>query len=338
MSGIPTESHRELSELVDDVVAGHPEAPERGTPAVWDTLVELGLTTIGVPEDAGGSGGGLDELSVVVEALARHGVREPLAEAATVAWALALAGHEPVPLGTCVCTAATVELPAVPWGRRASHLLLPTGDRTSGLLDLAAAGVTVHEHEDVAGAPLDRVEPGDVEVTALPGAPLPDQIRARLALLRSAALVGASRGAYTLTRAHVRTREQFGKPLLAIPAVASALATMRVQLVQAETALELARERADDAAAALPAAAAARVVCGDAGSEIATAAHQLHGAMGITAEYPLHRLTRAVWAGHDADLPEEQWAELLGHAALDGGEEHLWERLTGTEATGTVPA
>ena len=61
---------------------------------------------------------------------------------------------------------------------------------------------------------------------------------------------------------------------------------------------------------------------------MAALAHQMHGAMGMTEEYPLHHYSRRLWAWRDAETSERAWTEILGAAATDGGEEALWERLT----------
>jgi acyl-CoA dehydrogenase len=50
--------------------------------------------------------------------------------------------------------------------------------------------------------------------------------------------------------------------------------------------------------------------------------------MGITWEYPLHRLTRRLWAWRDAETAEHEWARSLGAAALAGGEPALWDKIT----------
>lgn len=60
----------------------------------------------------------------------------------------------------------------------------------------------------------------------------------------------------------------------------------------------------------------------------------LHGAIGITQEYALHPLTRALWALRDADLPDEQWATTLGALVLDGAEPRLWDELTAVAGPG----
>ncbi|MEU7811803.1 acyl-CoA dehydrogenase family protein [Pseudonocardia sp. NPDC049154] len=306
----------ELRELVRDVVGGGGE--------VWKTLTELGLTTIGVPEEAGGSGGTLHDLVEVAEALGEHGVAVPFAEHATAC--RALAGHrEPPALGT-VAVGRPGRVVA-PWASRASHLVLLSPDGTATVS--TPVGRVVTPGTDPAGQPLDEVE---VQTGRLLTGVDSAQVLTRLALLRAATLVGALRGAYLLTREHVRTREQFGRPLVKLPAVATALARLRVELLQAETALAAALDLAETPRAR-DAAATARVVCGSAATEGARIAHQLHGALGITQEYALHPLTRLLWATRDADLPEHDWAALLGRRVADGGEEVLWDELTAVVAT-----
>jgi acyl-CoA dehydrogenase len=305
----------ELRELVRDVVA------DGGDP--WPTLTELGLTTIGVPETAGGSGGGLRELTEVAQAVGEHGAAVPLAEHATACWALA-DHHEPL-LGT-VGLGGPGPL-VVPWASRASHLLLLAPD---GAVSVSTPpGRLVTAGTDPAGQPLDEIVPGPAEPRAGVEA---TAVLARLAVVRSATLVGALRGAYRLTRDHVRTREQFGRPLVRLPAVATALARLRVELLQSEIALAAALD-ASGTRRGPDAAAAARVVCGSAATEGARIAHQLHGALGITREYALHPLTRLLWATRDADLPEHAWAARLGERVLAGGEPSLWDEITAPLAT-----
>jgi acyl-CoA dehydrogenase len=303
----------DLRDLVRDVLAGAGDH--------WATMTELGLTTVGVPEEHGGSGGTLAELAELVAAVAQEGAGLPLVEHATSAWALA--GLRPR-LGTVVIGVPGEPLP-VPWGERASHVVVvgPDGDGPAVLeRDLA----TVEPGTDVAGHPLDTVVAPAGAFEPLPGVD-GAALLARLAVLRAAAMVGAGRGAYLLARTHTRVREQFGRPLVRIPAVGSAVAELRVEVIQAEVALRralplLGSDRGPAAAAV------ARVVCGAAASRIARLAHQVHGAVGITLEYPLHRRTRLLWALRDADLPEEHWAGVLGECALVGGEELLWDDLT----------
>lgn len=202
-----------------------------------------------------------------------------------------------------------------PWGRCASAVLALDAARVAlvGTADVVLGS-------NVADEPVDGVR-------VLDGAPVldvaADAVRQRWAVLRAAAMAGAARGAYRLTRDYVRERRQFGGPLLDIPAVATAMATMKVQLVQADAAVTRACAVQDADAGRV-----AVVVTDGAATEIARIAHQLHGAMGVTAEYPLHQVTRRIWAWRDFPLPSNDVAGELGAAVLARGERYLWSELT----------
>jgi len=62
---------------------------------------------------------------------------------------------------------------------------------------------------------------------------------------------------------------------------------------------------------------------------VAAIAHAVHGAIGITEEYPLHRYTRALWAQRDADRAEREWSARIGATAVALDEDVLWDQLTG---------
>jgi acyl-CoA dehydrogenase len=328
----------ELADLVRDVLGASP-------PELWETLGELGLTTIGVDEEAGGSGGTTAELAEVVGALAQAGRPTPLTEHATAAWALSGTAIRP--------QLATIAGPAtepdqdrvrlvVPWASQASHIVVPFTDGPVTVLDTSAAGVVVTAGSDVAGAPLDQVEAPAAALAPVAGLATRNVV-ARVATLRSVAMAAAAEAAYDITRAHVRTREQFGRPLVRIPAVATELARLRVEVIQARTAVTTALERSGRRDAH-DAALAARVVCSRVAGEAARIAHQLHGALGITIEYRLHPVTRTLWALRDADAPEEYWATLLGSVVLERGESVLWDELTAVgpdvpspEGSGALP-
>ncbi|MER5950535.1 acyl-CoA dehydrogenase family protein [Streptomyces sp. NPDC001904] len=327
----------ELRSLVDGLAAAGPTD-------LWGGLVELGLHRVGIDEDRGGSGGCLDDLLVVVEALAGHGIGVPLVESSTADWVLAHGQH----LGGEQATIAlldrapdvtsgtvTAELHAVPWARDASRLVLCAQETGPLVVDRHHPSVTVTPGENVAGEPRDTVTLTGTPFEHIGTAPDHDTIRERLALLWSAAVLGAAHGAYRLTKSYVTERHQFGAPLVRIPAVSGNLARMRVRLVQADAALALAREAAAPLGAAVE---VARVTTAAAATEIAQLAHQLHGAMGVTAEYPLHHLTRRLWSWRDAVAGERHWAESLGRRAAEAGETGVWTRITAPTSTPTPTA
>ncbi|WP_206343111.1 acyl-CoA dehydrogenase family protein [Streptomyces mesophilus] len=318
----------ELRSLVDGLAAA-------GSPDLWDSLVDLDLPRIGIDEERGGPGGSLYDLLVVVESLAGHGIGVPIVEASTADWVVSRAGDLADGLATVVLLdeapdvasgTLTAELTSVPWARDAARLVLCAPGVAPLQVDLGDVSVTVRNVDNIAGEPRDTVVLTATPVTSVEGAPAYAEVRERLALLWSAAVLGAAHGAYRLTRTYVSEREQFGAPLLKIPAVAGNLARMRVQLVQADAALALAREGG--------AVDIARITTAAAATEIAQIAHQLHGAMGITEEYPLHRLTRRLWSWRDAVASERRWAESLGRRAADAGESGVWTRITATHTEG----
>ncbi|MFE8013885.1 acyl-CoA dehydrogenase family protein [Streptomyces antibioticus] len=355
-----SEYARELRRLVDSVVPddGGAVTDDRAR-EVWRQLRELGLPRIGTPEPRGGSGGTLDDLLVVVESLAAHGVGVPVVESSVADWVISHArplddspatiALDPPPRAVRADAGAgtlTGELTAVPWAPEAALLVIVRAGHESLIVDLRHESVRVRDGENLAGEPRDTVSLDGTPAVPIATGPGREAVRARLALLWSAAVAGAAHGAYRLTKAYVSERRQFGAPLLRLPAVSSGLALMRVQLLQADAAVAVAREAvsaATERAAAGPsvdmvpdevasAVAVARVTTARTATEVARAAHQLHGAMGITQEYPLHHFTRRLWSWRDAVAGERDWADELGRRAARLGEETVWTRLTGVGA------
>jgi acyl-CoA dehydrogenase len=313
----------ELSDLIADIAAGHTEPPPGELPSCWPVLVELGLPLVGIEEERGGSGGSVTDLAVLVRALGRHAISTPLIESAAANWVMAHArgeadaGSAPEP-GLRTITAGQT----AGWARHADEIVLYRAGLAL-LADTGAPGVTVEPRLNVAGEPVDAVLTDAAAGVPLNGAPPAEAVRARLGLLRAAALAGAVEGAYELTRAHVITREQFGKPLVRIPAVASNLAIVKAAVIQCDAALTRACDRVS-----LASVAAARIIAGRAATQTARIAHQLHGAIGVTEEYRLHRFTKRLWAWRDAGTSEHEWSVLLGDLAATVGEPAFWDDLT----------
>jgi acyl-CoA dehydrogenase len=324
-----------LRALIADLAAANPGATVAGElPAAWGTIRELGLDSIGVTEDSGGSGGTLAHLAVIVDAIGEAGMGLPLIEVATARWILALAGvsmDTALPLVILTDDAPqSLVLRGVPWARSADLLIVYSKCGAPRAYELGTQAVKLAGDTNLAGEQCDTINISDTSSVELVGAPSADAVRARLGLLWAAALTGAVRGAYDKTRDHVRTREQFGAPLIKIPAVASALASFRTQLLLAETAVARAVDglRGSDEYADTNSVASARIVAASSAAEAARFAHQLHGAMGVTHEDGLHRLTTRLWAWQDAVTSEREWSNLLGETAIDSGEDFVWSELT----------
>ncbi len=88
-----SEFANELIELIRNL-AKDADDPSGQIPSQWRTVQELGLVTIGIAENAGGSGGGLDDLLVVIRELAHAGIGTPIVEASTAAFAIGPPKHD----------------------------------------------------------------------------------------------------------------------------------------------------------------------------------------------------------------------------------------------------
>jgi alkylation response protein AidB-like acyl-CoA dehydrogenase len=194
--------------------------------------------------------------------------------------------------------------------------------RLAGLHALAAP---LGEHIVAAHAQAAGVFSGDDPVWDL--AAYPGDRIAMIAFLRVCQTAGALDGALALAIEYCGQRVQFGRPL------------SKFQAVQQNIAL-LACEAAAVNCAALGAAAA--LDRGDAAFEIAAAklrantaiktgtalAHQVHGAIGFTREYPLNDLTRAMMGWRSEGGNDAYWTARIGRLAIAWGGAGLWEEMT----------
>jgi acyl-CoA dehydrogenase len=321
-----------LADLIRNLAA---DAGDTGS--VWGQVCELGLAGIGMPEDKGGSGGSLADLVVVVRELARAGLSTPIVEASTSSYAVDAAAGESfetivvAPDLDVSSNAVTANLTQVPFADRATGLVIVTASSVV-TVPLAGQSVTVEPSHDIADLPDARVNLAGASVAHISGGPGAAQVIDRLALTRSAALLGTAWGAYELTRKYVMEREQFGAPLVKIPAVSTTLAQMAVRTRFAQSALDRATAACADADTPelhrFGAVSAARISAATAATLVARTSHQLHGAVGITAEYDLHRYTSKLWALRDADQSEFAYCRRLGARVREEGEIELWDSIS----------
>jgi 3-oxo-4-pregnene-20-carboxyl-CoA dehydrogenase alpha subunit len=117
----------------------------------------------------------------------------------------------------------------------------------------------------------------------------------QLAVAGACALAdGAVAGALALTRDHVASREQFGRPLAAFQAVSQQIADVyiasrTVHLATLSACWRLATRR--DAAADLE---VAGYWCAEQAPRTVRLCHHLHGGIGMDATYPLHRFSSLI--------------------------------------------
>jgi acyl-CoA dehydrogenase len=327
----------ELTELIANLVKDVDDPPDGQLPGQWRQIQELGLVGIGIDEESGGSGGELDDLVVVIRELARAGVGTPIVEASTAAFAIGMAEHDSFDtivvnhVANLSSPILTADLGLVPFATLADRLVI-VGDSEVAVVPLSQPGVAIDAKTDVSGLPVGRVRLSRVSCQPVQHVSDLDDVIERLTLARSAALLGCAYGAYDLTRRYVTEREQFGAPLIKIPAVSAALAQMSVTIRNAQSAVDRAISIAADADSTplrrFGAVAGARIATGRMASLVARTAHQLHGAVGVTLEYGLHRFTRKLWAWRDADTAERVWSSRFGATVLSVDEAALWDEIS----------
>jgi len=292
---------------------------------LWAKLAEAGLLGTVVPEEHGGLGLGLVELSALLEEAGRAAAPVPLLGALGLGAAALVRHGSPaqqasllpqVAAGTTVLTAALTEPlgdelePAttarqdgdawlldgtkvcVPGGAYADQLLVsaatPEGPRLF-LVDPASAGVTVERQDTITYAPEAMVvlEGARGELVGGPDA-LADVVQVGQVAACSL-LVGVASAALRLTAEYTKTREQFGHPIAHFQAVGQRAAdcfidttAMRLTTLQAVWLLAEGREASKEVAVA-------KYFASDGGQRVVRAAAHLHGGMGVSREYPLHR-------------------------------------------------
>lgn len=321
---------------------------------VWRPLAEAGFCWIGLPESAGGSGGTLEDACAVLRAAGAHAAPVPLAETALLAgWLLAMSGgdlpDQPLSTGTGEVrldgSTVTGRLERVPWGRSVGQVVVLAGGdgaRSVVAIDPAAEGVRIEPATNLAGEPRDTlVLDGVAPVQVLRPGPgvTPAALRLRGALATSQLMAGALGAMNRLTVEYTNDRRQFGQPVARFQAVQAhlvhgaqdaALATMAAEVAARQASRA---DAAGDVAQAWLEVACARVVGGEAAVSATRAAHQAHGAMGMTREYQLHHLSRRLWAWSRQWGPTARWRAELGGAAHDAGADRLYPTITdGTAA------
>jgi 3-oxochol-4-en-24-oyl-CoA dehydrogenase len=310
-------------ELVRDWAAGSGAAAavrdiEQGEPKAWqpvfDGLAGLGLFGVAVPEDFGGAGGNIEDLSAMVEEAAKALVPGPVATTALATLVVsdpqlraALASGErtagvaldgDVEFDTSTSRASGT----VPWvlGGVAEGLLLVPAGGTWLLIDSAAidaAGTVAVEPLPATdySRPLARVV-----LTSAPASVLDadgDWLADLAATLLSAEAAGITRWALDTAVAYAKVREQFGKPIGSFQAIKHLCAEMLCRAEQvAVAAADAARAASDGDQRQLSIAAAIAAGIGiEAAKANAKDCIQVLGGIGITWEHDAHLYLRRAY-------------------------------------------
>ncbi|WP_210497116.1 acyl-CoA dehydrogenase family protein [Microvirga antarctica] len=297
----------------DSLRAALSRAGEDGAVAALSDLGVFGLT---VTEAFGGSALGMVEGAIVLEEAGRSGLRYPLAETLLVAGTIVSDQPETV---TQMLTGDLPVSVAVS-GRLSRHRQRLAGSLTFADTRAAALYVaSVDEHSlaclsqtiTAPRIPRAAIEPDeqtfsvaiDVATSDAWVVTLPHHEK-RLAILRCAELLGAAEQCFDLAIRYLKDRTQFGQAIGANQSLKHlaadnflALENVRVSVDYAAAMMDAANAMVDDETMRREADTAVHVMLAyvpRATREIAEAAIQFHGGIGLTWEYPLNRYLRRI--------------------------------------------
>lgn len=316
---------------------------------LWNALEDAGLTVAWLADDLGGAGASVADGFAVTRVSGNYAAPVPVAETLLAAWLLGRAGLS-APRGPMTVAPMRDQdhmslqdkdrlsgvARSVPWAQSAEHIALLVehdGQCSVALVDRNAC--TLLPGSNLAGDPRDEVRLDGVTARHIAPAP-PGLDRRALSLMgaavRATQMTGALEAILNLSVDYAGERVAFERKISKFQAVQHELAKLA-----SETAAAIAASGA--AAAAVGSAetfddrtflevASAKVRVGEAAREGAAIAHQVHGAIGFTEEYILHRFTRRLWSWQDDFGSESVWAAQIGAMICAGGPDQLWSTIT----------
>jgi acyl-CoA dehydrogenase len=290
-----------------------------GSPAaLWSAVADAGFLELLVPEAQGGAGLSLPELFPVVTMLGRYAMPVPLAQ--TMAARSLLARKEDIPAGMMTIAPALRHMgdgrmvcPLVPFGLLADHVLAQDGEDLLVLscaeADRAPTGVRGSQVATLAwqaGAAGNRLP---LAAGALAGFG---------AALHAALLAGAMLRVFDMNLQYANDRSQFGKSIGKFQAIQHQISVMAEHVAAASMAAESAFQ-CDVKGPTTLAVAIAKSRTSEAAVLVASIAHAVHGAVGVTEEYDLQLFTRRLHEWRMAHGSEAHWNPLIGRAMLASG-------------------
>lgn len=271
-------------------------AGDADTAAIWREIAASGLPDLLVAEADGGSGLPLAALGEVAMLAGRHLLPVPLADTIAARWLTQGLGDAAV-----VLVAAGPHPWALPFAGAAQQLLV----ERDGTLLIGAARPALR----AAGDGL-VIVPANFEgrlVGTSPG------LLPIIASLRAAEMAGMLGRLLDMTVTHANDRSQFGQPIAGFQAVQQQVSVLAEEAVAAAMAVRLAF--ADNHVSPL-AAGIAKLRAGSAAEKGLAIAHAVTGAIGITADHPLHAYARRLIDCRLAGGSDNHWAMMVGRARL----------------------
>lgn len=288
--------------------------------SLWQAIAQAGFLELLAPESAGGAALSLRELFPVITQFGRYALPVPAAQS-IAARALLLPHGATVPAGRITLAAScrvnadgAVDCPLTPFGMVADTVL--ANDRGTLLVlscndaERAATGVRGNLTAGLRWRP-------SAQIVRLPGAGAAVPLFG--AALHAAMLAGAMNRVFEMTLQYGNDRVQFGRSIGKFQAIQHQLSVMAEHVAAAMIAAELAFATDEKSPQRVPTA-IAKARTSEAVSTVASIAHAVHGAIGITEEFDLQLYTRRLHEWRIAHGAEAVWNDVVGEAVLRGAE------------------
>ncbi|KGR76315.1 acyl-CoA dehydrogenase family protein [Ureibacillus sinduriensis] len=306
---------------------------------VWQLLVENEIEKVAIKEGHGGAGGDYEDLFHLYRLVGKYAVPIPFVEHTLANLVLEYVNSQPqsglstIHIATqpleLIKGKVTGQLQHVPWARYAEKIVtLATEQGKNSLIIIDLEEATIENSTNLAAEPRDHLRFTDANI--LLNHLLTEQQHEFLTQLQTAAtvskMVGAIDRAFELTLQFSKEREQFGRPIHRFQLVQQHLAILAGEQALSSSALDniialLVEGQVKDEIAF------ARLKLDDASRIVATSAHQVHAAIGVTHEHRLHHYTRRLWAWRDEDFHGNYWRKQLADKLLHSTNT-IWEDLT----------
>lgn len=331
-------AHRLFSELSGAEIVNGAELGEKPE-QLRQAILESGLTLAWVPEEAGGVGGSLELGFNLIRMASGFALPVALADTLVANLLLARSGLEVSDRWAGLAYDGG-DLPVLVQGEvngvvenasgavEAGFLVVPVMEKGEvRIATFAPSTIDMEHRESLAGEARTRV----ILRSAIPGQlsePVnnmtEDGLRQFCALVRASQVAGALERMGEITVGYVKERTQFGRPLGKFQAIQHKVADIAGESALTTAAMEQAVRRVSSHPEAFNgdslvfmAVATAKVVASEAAGKVCRDAHQAHGAMGFSFEYPLQQYSRRVWCWREEFGSEFYWSERLGMAVAN---------------------
>ena len=321
--------------LADTVTPAVVEACEQRIfpAALFTALEDNGITAMLAPEDQGGVAATLPEALAIARAAGAAAAPGPIVETMVAAALLARAGLDPVagPVAIAfVGDEGAAALHDTPWGAGAGFVVVIGRVAEGASIAVTKAADWVADHGvDAAGEPRDTLTGSSLLAQSgiIVGAQAYAEALSLAALLRGGQILGALEWTLRRTVDYAMERRQFGRELGKFQVVQQSLAELADHVLAATAITQAA---ADSGAEMMIAAARSRLA--DASDAAIAIAHQTHGAMGFSREYPLNLRTRRLMAWRDDYGSVLDWRRRLAGGFTGLALEEVWPAVTAAGA------